>query len=158
MPQAAEVIDAHDFDWIFEVSDIFSLLPVYIYSHEKEQQDFLQWHYASLPVDQPPENIVFGEYSDRETTPAEAGRQTSQSASKRSNVSSPTSETGDSSSKKSSAAYIVSEIYKIIFENIPNIFTEKTVSKPHSSTCISSSAKRPHGSFRTETPKHAHRI
>jgi hypothetical protein len=84
-------MDAHEFDWkLFE-------------------EEFLHWHYASLPDDQPQENILlFGEDSDQETSPKKTDSKISPTPSKRSNVSSPASETGDSSSKKTSSAYIVS--------------------------------------------------
>jgi hypothetical protein len=84
-------MDAREFDWnLFE-------------------EEFLQWHYASLPDDQPLENnTLFGEDSDQETTPKKTDSNIARTPSKRSNVSSPASETGDSSSKKTSPAYIVS--------------------------------------------------
>jgi hypothetical protein len=87
-------MDAHEFDWnLFE-------------------EEFLQLHYASLPDDQLLENNTpFGEDSDQETTPKKTGSKISRTPSKRSNISSSASETGDSSSKKTSTAYIVSPLY-----------------------------------------------
>ena len=131
-------------------------LPAYVCSQEKAQQEFLQWDDLPLPDGLPPENMLFSEYSNCEATPMNTGRQNLPNASERSTMSSPVSGIGGYSPKKSSTALVVGELYKIIREHIPNIFTEKTISKPRSSTCFPNSTKRVHRRFRTETPKYGH--
>jgi hypothetical protein len=138
-------MDANYFNWnIFEVSGIFSPFPAFICSHEKEQQELLQWHYSSLSEDQSQENMLFSEYSDRKTTLMKTDRQPTRNSSKGSIISSPASETRDSSSKKTSATYIVGKLNKILLEHVLNIFTGKTMSKSRSSMCFPSSTEESH--------------
>jgi hypothetical protein len=159
MPGAAPTIDTHGFDWnIFHVSIVFfhPSFPAYMCSQEKEQQEFLLWHHLPLPDGLPPEKMFFSEYSNHKATPMNIGWQTLPNASECSTMPSPVSGIGDSSPKKSSTALVVGELYKIIREHIPNIFIEKTISKPRSSTCFPNSAKRVYRRFRAETPKYGH--